>query len=56
MTKIARALTPRQFKDWLGTTRVLFTEEETADVGHVWPLWRQNLTDFVHKTFQPKAR
>ena len=46
----------RQFKDWLKTKKVNFTEEETPDVGHVWPLWRQNLTDFVQKTFQPKAR
>jgi enterochelin esterase-like enzyme len=46
----------RQFKDWLKAKNVRFTEEEAADVGHVWPLWRQNLTDFAQKTFQPKAR
>jgi enterochelin esterase-like enzyme len=46
----------RQFKDWLKTKKVLFTEEEVPDIGHVWPLWRQNLTDFAQKTFQPKPR
>jgi hypothetical protein len=23
--------------------------------GHVWPLWRQNLTTFAQKVFQPKG-
>jgi enterochelin esterase family protein len=46
----------RQFKDWLKTKKVVFVEEEAPEMGHVWPLWRQNLTDFVQKTFQPKAR
>jgi len=46
----------RQFKDWLKSKKVLFTEEEATDVGHVWPLWRQNLTDFAQKTFQRKPR
>ena len=42
----------RQFKDWLKTKNVRFTDEEVPDVGHVWPLWRQNLTDFVQKAFK----
>jgi len=42
----------RQFKEWLKTKNVRFTDEEVPDVGHVWPLWRQNLTDFVQKTFK----
>jgi enterochelin esterase family protein len=46
----------RQFKDWLKTKKVSFVEEETPDMGHVWPLWRQNLTDFAQKAFQPKPR
>ena len=46
----------RQFKTWLKTKGVQFTEEEAPDMGHVWPLWRKNLADFVQKTFQPKAR
>jgi enterochelin esterase-like enzyme len=46
----------RQFKDWLKAKNVRFVEEEAADIGHVWPLWRQNLADFAQKAFQPKAR
>ena len=46
----------RQFKDWLKAKKVAFIEEEAADIGHVWPLWRQNLTDFAQKAFQSKAR
>jgi enterochelin esterase-like enzyme len=46
----------RQFKDWLKAKKITFIEEEAADVGHVWPLWRQNLSDFAQKTFQPKPR
>jgi enterochelin esterase-like enzyme len=42
----------RQFKDWLKTKNVKFTEEEAPDVGHVWPYWRQNLSAFVQKAFQ----
>jgi enterochelin esterase family protein len=42
----------RQFKAWLKTKNVQFTEEETPEVGHVWPLWRQNLADFVQKAFK----
>ncbi|MEO8075215.1 MAG: alpha/beta hydrolase-fold protein [Acidobacteriota bacterium] len=46
----------RQFKAWLTTKGVNFTEQEVPDMGHVWPLWRQNLTDMAQKLFQPKAR
>jgi enterochelin esterase family protein len=46
----------RQFKDWLRSKGVQFTEEEVPDVGHVWPLWRQNLTDMVPRLFQAKAK
>ena len=46
----------RQFKDWLRSKGVQFTEQEVPDVGHVWPLWRQNLTDMVPKLFQPKGQ
>jgi enterochelin esterase-like enzyme len=42
----------RQFKTWLKTKNVQFTDEEVPDLGHVWPLWRQNLTDFVQKAFK----
>jgi enterochelin esterase family protein len=46
----------RQFKDWLKSKGVQFTEQEVPDVGHVWPLWRQNLTDMAPRLFQPKGR
>jgi len=42
----------REFKDWLRSKNVRFTEEEVPDVGHVWPLWRRNLVDFAQKAFQ----
>jgi enterochelin esterase-like enzyme len=35
---------------------VRFTYDEVPDVGHVWPLWRQNLATFAQKVFQPKAK
>jgi enterochelin esterase-like enzyme len=46
----------RQFKDWLRSKNVQFTAEEVPEVGHVWPLWRQNLAEFAQKAFQPKTR
>jgi enterochelin esterase family protein len=42
----------RQFKDWLRAKNVRFTELETPEVGHVWPYWRQNFTEFASKAFQ----
>jgi len=42
----------REFRDWLRSKNVRFTEEEVPDLGHVWPLWRRNLVDFVQKAFQ----
>jgi enterochelin esterase family protein len=42
----------RQLKEWLKTKGVQFTEQEIPDVGHVWPLWRQNLTDLAPRLFQ----
>jgi enterochelin esterase-like enzyme len=42
----------RQFKDWLRSKGVEFTEQEVPDIGHVWPLWRQNLTDMLPRLFQ----
>jgi enterochelin esterase family protein len=41
----------RQFKDWLKAKNVKFTESEVPDMAHVWPLWRQNLTDMAQKVF-----
>jgi enterochelin esterase family protein len=42
----------RQFKDWLRSKGVQFTELEVPDAGHVWPLWRQNVADMVPKLFR----
>lgn len=42
----------RQFKGWLKSKGVEFTEQEVPDTGHVWPLWRQNLTDMVPRLFR----
>ena len=42
----------RQFKDWLRSKGVQFTEQEVPDMGHVWPLWRQNVTDMAPKLFK----
>jgi enterochelin esterase family protein len=44
----------RQFKDWLRSKGVQFTELETPEVGHVWPYWRQNFTEFASQAFQSK--
>ena len=46
----------RQFKEWLKSKDVHFTELEVPDVGHVWPLWRQNLTEVAPLLFQPKGK
>jgi enterochelin esterase-like enzyme len=46
----------RQFKDWLRSKKVQFAEEEVPDVGHVWPLWRQNLAWFAQQVFKPVKR
>jgi enterochelin esterase-like enzyme len=46
----------RQFKDWLRTKNVQFTEQEVPDMAHVWPLWRQNLTDMAPRLFQAKGK
>ena len=46
----------RQFKDWLKSKGVQFTEQEVPDMAHVWPLWRQNLTDMAPRLFQPKGK
>jgi enterochelin esterase family protein len=44
----------RQFKDWLKSKNVQFTEQEVPDMAHVWPLWRQNVADMAPRLFQPK--
>ncbi len=37
----------RQFRDWLNNRDVKLTYTEIPEIGHVWPLWRQNLTDLA---------
>ncbi len=44
----------RQFKDFLKEKNVKYTEQEVADMAHVWPLWRQNLTDLAPQLFTGK--
>jgi enterochelin esterase-like enzyme len=46
----------RQFKDWLRSKNVAFTEQEVPDMAHVWPLWRQNLADMAPRLFQPNGK
>ena len=41
----------RQFKEYLKTKDIKFTESEVPDMAHVWPLWRQNLTDLAPQLF-----
>jgi len=42
----------REFKAWLTSTGVNFTELEVPDAGHVWPLWRQNVVDMLPRLFR----
>jgi enterochelin esterase family protein len=42
----------RQFKTWLTSKQIKFTAQEVPDVGHVWPLWRQNFADLAQRLFQ----
>ncbi|HEY4360224.1 MAG TPA: alpha/beta hydrolase-fold protein [Bryobacteraceae bacterium] len=44
----------RQFKSWLKTKDIAFTEVEAPGFAHVWPLWRQNLTDLAPLLFPSK--
>ena len=42
----------RQFKSWLTSRGVDFYQEEAEGVGHVWPLWRRDLTNFAQRLFR----
>ena len=42
----------RAFKEWLKAKDVKFTPVEVPGFAHVWPLWRQNLTDLAPMLFQ----
>jgi enterochelin esterase family protein len=43
----------RQFKGWLDSKDIKVTYIEVPEMAHVWPLWRQNLTDLAPLLFQP---
>jgi enterochelin esterase-like enzyme len=42
----------RQYKGWLKSKDIKFTDTETPGVGHVWSLWRQDLAQLVPQLFQ----
>lgn len=42
----------REFKQYLDSIGVVARYTEIPDVGHVWPLWRQNLADFAELLFK----
>jgi enterochelin esterase-like enzyme len=42
----------RQFTQWLGSKNIKFTSRETPGVGHVWSLWRQDLTELAPALFR----
>jgi enterochelin esterase family protein len=46
----------RQFKAWLTSQNVAFTDVEIPGVGHVWPLWRQNLAEIAPMLFRAQGR
>ncbi len=46
----------RQFKVWLKSKDVQFTDVEVPGYAHVWPLWRQNLTELAPLLFQVKGK
>jgi enterochelin esterase family protein len=44
----------RQLKQWLDSKDIKLAYTEIPDVGHEWPLWRQNLTDLAPQLFRKK--
>jgi len=42
------------FEAWLNANDVKFTSNDIPGFAHVWPLWRQNLTDLAPLLFQAK--
>ena len=42
----------RTLKEWLRSKNVTFYEEEAEGVGHVWPLWRQDFSNFAQRVFK----
>jgi len=41
----------RQFKTWLKSKDIRFTDEEIPGFAHVWPLWRRNLAELAPLLF-----
>lgn len=46
----------RQFKDWLKSRNVQFTDLEIPGFAHVWPLWRRNLAELAPLLFQAQSK
>ncbi|MDQ1473347.1 MAG: hypothetical protein QOJ99_4827 [Bryobacterales bacterium] len=46
----------RQFKAWLKSKDIQFTDVEIPGMAHVWPLWRQNLMELAPMLFQGKGK
>ena len=46
----------REFKSWLKSRDVKFTDVEVPGYAHVWPLWRQNLTELAPMLFQAAGK
>jgi enterochelin esterase-like enzyme len=46
----------QQFKAWLKSKDIQFTDVEIPGMAHVWPLWRQNLTELAPMLFQGKGK
>ena len=42
----------RQFKTWLKSKDIQFTDIEVPGYAHVWPLWRENLAALAPLLFQ----
>jgi enterochelin esterase-like enzyme len=42
----------RQFKTWLKSKDIRFTDLEIPGYAHVWPLWRRNLAEFTPLLFR----
>jgi len=42
----------REFKTWLNSRGVEVHEEEAEGLGHGWPLWREDLTNFAQRLFR----
>jgi enterochelin esterase family protein len=41
----------RQFKAWLKSKDIQFTDLEIPGYAHVWPLWRRNLAELAPLLF-----